>query len=202
MLRRALIKWRPAARCPLRRSTKTEFSSEQAHLPAEQPPAREDPRLPAAHAHPGRPGHSVRSPDQGPRQAVGLSRRWSDRNAQVVVLAAVQRLRRSTDFAAAIRGGRRVGRGTLVVHLFVDEPAHASTARAGFVVSKAVGNAVTRNKVRRRLRHLVRPHLDELPAGTSLVVRALPPAAEASYAALAADLEGALTAARRPRRPR
>ncbi|GAA0427740.1 ribonuclease P protein component [Actinoplanes capillaceus] len=118
------------------------------------------------------------------------------------MLAAVQRLRRSADFAAAIRGGRRAGRGTLVVHLLLDEPACASTARAGFVVSKAVGNAVVRNRVRRRLRHLVRPLLSELPAGASLVVRALPPAAAATSATLATDLEGALAAARRPRRPR
>ncbi|WP_433827849.1 ribonuclease P protein component [Actinoplanes sp. CA-015351] len=118
------------------------------------------------------------------------------------MLAAAQRLRRSTDFAAAIRGGRRAGRGTLVVHLLIEEPAFASTARAGFVVSKAVGNAVTRNKVRRRLRHLVRSHLAELPEGASLVVRALPPSAEAEYATLASDLEGAIATARRPRRPR
>lgn len=118
------------------------------------------------------------------------------------MLAAAQRLRRSADFAAAIRGGRRAGRGTLVVHLLIDEPAFASTARAGFVVSKAVGNAVVRNKVRRRLRHLVRPLLGELPAGASLVVRALPAAAGATYATLAADLESALVAARKPRRPR
>ncbi|BCJ43622.1 ribonuclease P protein component [Actinoplanes ianthinogenes] len=118
------------------------------------------------------------------------------------MLAATQRLRRSADFAAAIRGGRRAGRGTLVVHLLIDEPAHATTARAGFVVSKAVGNAVVRNKVRRRLRHLVRPLLAELPPGASLVVRALPPAAQAGFADLATDLEGALASARRPRRPR
>jgi ribonuclease P protein component len=118
------------------------------------------------------------------------------------VLAAAQRLRRSTDFAAAVRGGRRVGRGTLVVHLLLDEPAQASAARAGFVVSKAVGNAVVRNRVRRRLRHLVRSRLAELPAGVMLVVRALPAAAEASYAALGSDLDGALEAARKPRRRR
>ncbi len=75
-------------------------------------------------------------------------------------------------------------------------------ARAGFVVSKAVGNAVVRNKVRRRLRHLVRPLLAELPPGTLLVVRALPPAAQADYAELDTDLTGALASARRPRRPR
>ena len=118
------------------------------------------------------------------------------------MLAAAQRLRRSADFAAAIRGGRRVGRGTVVVHLLLEEPAQASTARAGFVVSKAVGNAVIRNQVRRRLRHLVRSLLGELPGGSMLVVRALPAAAGASYATLENDLAAALAAARRPRRPR
>jgi ribonuclease P protein component len=118
------------------------------------------------------------------------------------VLAAAQRVRRSTDFAAAIRGGRRAGRGTVVVHLFLEEPAQAPAARAGFVVSKAVGNAVIRNQVRRRLRHLVRPLLADLPAGAVLVVRALPAAAAASYPTLGADLEAAVAAARSPRRRR
>jgi ribonuclease P protein component len=118
------------------------------------------------------------------------------------MLAAAQRLRRSSDFAAAVRGGRRVGRGTVFVHLLLDEPAHASPARAGFVVSKAVGNAVVRNKVRRRLRHLVRPRLGSLPPGSLLVVRALPGAASAASDSVGADLDAALAAARNPRRPR
>ena len=118
------------------------------------------------------------------------------------MLAAAQRLRRSSDFAAAVRGGRRSGRGTLVVHLLVDEPAQALEARAGFVVSKAVGNAVVRNQVRRRLRHLVRARLDALPAGASLVVRALPASASASSETLGADLDAAIAAARSPRRRR
>jgi ribonuclease P protein component len=118
------------------------------------------------------------------------------------VLAAEKRLRRSTDFAAAVRGGRRIGRGTLVIHLLVDEPAQASTARAGFVVSRAVGNAVVRNRVRRRLRHLVRSRLADLPDGARLVVRALPAAAESSFADLGTDLDAALDAARKPRRQR
>ena len=85
------------------------------------------------------------------------------------------------------------------------EPARRSGAetsapsRAGFVVSKAVGGAVVRNKVRRRLRHLVRERLVELPAGTTLVVRALPAAADATYTRLGADLDAALAAARSPR---
>ncbi|MFF5231190.1 ribonuclease P protein component [Dactylosporangium sp. NPDC000521] len=72
-------------------------------------------------------------------------------------------------------------------------------ARAGFVVSKAVGNAVVRNLVKRRLRHLVRPHLADLPPAAMIVVRALPPSATASYEDLGRDLEAALAAARRPR---
>jgi ribonuclease P protein component len=118
------------------------------------------------------------------------------------VLAAAQRVRRSTDFAAAIRGGRRAGRGTVVVHLLLDEPVQASMARAGFVVSKAVGNAVVRNQVRRRLRHLVRDRLTGLPPGALLVVRALPAAAAAASATLGTDLDAALDAVRSPRRRR
>ncbi len=116
------------------------------------------------------------------------------------MLAAAQRLRRGTDFAAAVRGGRRAGRTTVVVHLLLDEPALASTARAGFVVSKSVGNAVTRNRVRRRLRHLGRARIDALPPGAMLVVRALPAAAERSYLELGADLDGALARATSGRR--
>jgi ribonuclease P protein component len=118
------------------------------------------------------------------------------------VLAAGQRLRRSSEFAAAIRGGRRAGRGSVVVHLTLPPTEASSTdnappppARAGFIVSKAVGGAVARNAVRRRLRHLVRERLLQLPAGTTLVVRAQPGAASASYRQLRLDLDGALAAA-------
>ena len=55
-----------------------------------------------------------------------------------------------------------------------------------------MGNAVTRNRVRRRLRHLVRERLALLPEAVDLVVRALPAAAAASYAALGRDLDQAL----------
>ena len=68
-------------------------------------------------------------------------------------------------------------------------------ARAGFVVSKAVGPAVTRNLVTRRLRHLLRERLPQLPDGADLVVRALPAAATRSYDGLAGDLDAALAKA-------
>jgi ribonuclease P protein component len=59
-------------------------------------------------------------------------------------------------------------------------------------VSKAVGNSVVRHRVSRKLRHVVRDRLDRLPEGTSLVVRALPAAADASSADLANDFDAAL----------
>jgi ribonuclease P protein component len=66
------------------------------------------------------------------------------------------------------------------------------STRVGFVVSKAVGTAVDRHRVSRRLRHLMRDRLAALPAGTLVVVRALPPAADASSRELGADLDAAL----------
>lgn len=64
--------------------------------------------------------------------------------------------------------------------------------QAGFVVGKAVGNAVVRNKVKRRLRPLVRERLEQLPVSATLVVRALPAAAGSDSGALGADLDRAL----------
>ena len=107
------------------------------------------------------------------------------------MLSAVHRLTDSDGFRRAVRSGRRAGSSTLVVHLWVDPEAEPAPVQVGFTVSKAVGNAATRNRVKRRLRHLTREHLpslEGLPGRAALVVRALPASAQASYAALGADL--------------
>lgn len=101
------------------------------------------------------------------------------------------RLTSGEEFRRATREGRRAGTRTLVVHLRTLETPDAPV-RTGFVVSKAVGNAVTRNRVKRRLRHLAGEQLGSLPGSAVLVIRALPAAAEASYAELQADLSAAL----------
>lgn len=109
------------------------------------------------------------------------------------MLPAAARLRRREDFTLVVRRGRRAGRGTLVAHYLGPGPADASVpARAGFVVGRTVGGSVVRHRVVRRLRHLVRDRLDRLPAGSRLVVRALPPARDADSAALGRDLDAAL----------
>jgi ribonuclease P protein component len=119
------------------------------------------------------------------------------------VLPAAARLRRSTEFTATPRVARAArGDGLLVLHAAPPDPAdgfpQASSPRVGFVVPRAVGPAVARNRVRRRLRHLLRDRLDRLPAGSRLVVRVLPPAASASSAQLARALDRALSRAVSP----
>lgn len=89
-----------------------------------------------------------------------------------------RRLKRPADFTACFRQGARAAGAMVVVH--VRRPNHQNppeVTRVGFVVSKKVGNAVVRNRVKRRLRHIVRD-LDA-PFHTDVVVRALPPVAEA-----------------------
>jgi ribonuclease P protein component len=107
------------------------------------------------------------------------------------VLPVAARLTSGAAFARCVRVGRRAGSRTVVLHLdrvLDDGDDPSSPARVGFVVSRAVGGAVVRNRVRRRLRHLVRERLGDLPPGSVAVVRALPAAAGASYAELRSDL--------------
>jgi ribonuclease P protein component len=89
------------------------------------------------------------------------------------VLPRLLSMRRSKDFRRTTRRGLRVSRPTLVVHA-VPAP---DGPRIGFVVSGALGNAVTRNRVKRRLRHLAMAHVADTPVGIDVVVRALPRAA-------------------------
>jgi ribonuclease P protein component len=103
-------------------------------------------------------------------------------------------MRRSADFQQTVRGGVRAGRDSLVVHLMTRTDPGTSPV-VGFVVSKAVGNAVVRNKVKRRLRAIVADRWDDLPGGTGVVVRALAPAATRPFSNLVDDYEMALTSA-------
>lgn len=77
----------------------------------------------------------------------------------------------------------------MVVHLV---PGDDGPPLVGFVVSKAVGNAVHRNLVKRRLRAATSDLLGLLPWGSLVVVRALPAAAGETYDRLARDLRGCL----------
>lgn len=90
-----------------------------------------------------------------------------------------------------IRHGVRARSGTLVVH--GRAVAERRETHVGFVVSSAVGGAVARNVVRRRLRGVVLGERSSLPSGTDLVVRALPAAAKTGFDGLVTDFSEALS---------
>jgi len=107
------------------------------------------------------------------------------------VLPAAARLTSSEWFRRCVRHGRRAGSGTLVLHFLAEQgtgPESDAPCQVGFVVNRAVGGAVVRNRVRRRLRHLVREQFAALPDRGVLVVRALPAATGATYDELRTDL--------------
>lgn len=104
------------------------------------------------------------------------------------MLPGPRRLTKPADFGVTVRHGSRAATPTVVVHVRrITDQNPPDASRVGFVVSKKVGGAVTRNRVKRRLRHLA----DTLPTPFSadVVVRALPDAA--SSAELAEHLANA-----------
>ena len=78
------------------------------------------------------------------------------------------RVRSRLDFAAVYERGVRISDGCLsLTALLNDRP----TSRLGLAVSKRCGNAVQRNRLKRRLREAFRLSRAELPAGLDLVVQ-------------------------------
>jgi ribonuclease P protein component len=93
------------------------------------------------------------------------------------VLPARHRLRSSTDFAAVFRGARgaggsRSGSRFVVVHVNSTDARAGQPPRVGLVVSKAVGNAVVRNRTKRVLRALMSSRIGQLPDGVDVVIHA------------------------------
>ena len=116
------------------------------------------------------------------------------------------RMRRPEDFRRVLRTGRRAGGSVIAGHLLLADGSAGSRgtalptgstgevrsgdpAKVGLVVSRAVGSAVVRNRVKRRLRELMRRRVASLPGGCLLVLRAHPAAAGVCQADLAADLD-------------
>lgn len=85
-----------------------------------------------------------------------------------------------------MREGNRVGGQYVVTHAVL----HSEDAptRFGYITSKKIGNAVTRNLVNRRLKGVSDEILRETPAGADIVFRALPKSAGASYAQLRSEI--------------
>ena len=91
------------------------------------------------------------------------------------------RLTDSPEFERVYRQGTACRGKLFSVHAFPNE---IGTPRLGLSVSRKVGNAVTRNAVRRRLREVFHSSVEQVPGSLDLVLSAKPAAAEATFAEL------------------
>ncbi|GAA4676176.1 ribonuclease P protein component [Frondihabitans cladoniiphilus] len=115
------------------------------------------------------------------------------------MLARANRIVRADDYRNTVRRGRKTATAHCVVYVRSAAPAASSKpesvhpARFGFIVSKAVGNAVTRNTVRRRLKAIAHTSLvsggaSTFPSGTDVVIRALPGALDVPWPILLEEI--------------
>ncbi|WP_307582236.1 ribonuclease P protein component [Paeniglutamicibacter psychrophenolicus] len=102
-----------------------------------------------------------------------------------------QRLRLSQDFTATVRSGARTGRRNVVLYARVRSEEPQGDNRFGFIVSKAVGNAVHRNLVKRRMRALAQQFAAEA-IGLDVVLRALPGSADIEWDELGQQVRSGL----------
>ncbi|MEH3139581.1 MAG: ribonuclease P protein component [Mycobacterium kyogaense] len=108
------------------------------------------------------------------------------------MLPAQNRMTRSTEFGATVSRGTRAAQPDLVVYCLRSDQTEEAGPRIGLVVSKAVGNAVQRHQVSRRLRHVARTVLPDLTAADRVVIRALPGSRHAVSPRLEQQLRTAL----------
>lgn len=94
-------------------------------------------------------------------------------------------LRRRADFDAVMRSGTARSHRILVLRWRHTDRAET---RIGLSTPRAIGGAVVRNRVRRRLREIVRERLGDIGAGYDLLLIARPDAAGASFAELRSAL--------------
>jgi len=94
------------------------------------------------------------------------------------------RLVRRGEFDAVYRAGKRRSSSHFTVFFRANE---LPQSRFGFSIKKALGGAVARNRIRRRVREMVRCHRQEIPAGWDIVIHPKSSAAKAPFAALTAD---------------
>ena len=83
------------------------------------------------------------------------------------------------------RTGKRLSSSHFVVFVRANE---LPRSRFGFSIKKALGSAVVRNRMRRRLREMVRCRRQEIPAGWDIVIQPKGAVATAEFATLAGEL--------------
>ncbi len=99
------------------------------------------------------------------------------------------RLRKNSDFQRVRREGKAYAHPLVVL---IVAPNGLSRVRVGVAAGRSVGNAVQRNRAKRRLREIMRPLLPLLPPGYDLMLIARKPMAAAPFAAIRRAVVGLL----------
>src|SRR6476619_6608252 len=148
--------------------------SDEAHLPAEQPRPQAPARVPLPHGDPGRPQGPERPPRARPQEAQRLAT-----------------IKKRADFLAANAGKRASTPGFIL--LVRDRKDSDPSMRVGFTVTKKIGGAVVRNRMKRRFRALARELVPEQGfAGADHVMIGRAKGIEREFALLRSELYSAL----------
>ena len=92
---------------------------------------------------------------------------------------------RRGEFDAVYRAGKRRSSSHFTVFFRANQ---LPVSRFGFSIKKALGGAVVRNRIRRRIREIVRCHRMEVPVGWDIVIHPKSSVGQAEFAGLTADL--------------
>jgi ribonuclease P protein component len=92
---------------------------------------------------------------------------------------------RRGEFDAVYRAGKRRSSSHFTVFFRANQ---LPVSRFGFSIKKALGGAVVRNRIRRRIREIVRCHRVEIPVGWDIVIHPKSSVGRAEFAALTGDL--------------
>jgi ribonuclease P protein component len=144
-------------------------------VPAEQSETQQEARFPDPDAQARGPSGDRTPAAQGTQQPVGL----------------IWRVRDQATFRA-LAASRRHRRGVLTMTRVATE--QGGPPRVAFAIGRPVGGAVTRNRLRRRLRALCRTHADAFAPGHSYLVGATPRAATVTYRELDETMQALLEA--------
>ena len=160
--------------------------SHEAHFSAEQSRAGPSPRFSSPYVNRCWPQHPERTSRPRPQEAVGLITPKANRDVRGYSV-----ITKRSDFLAANRGKRYATPGFVL--LVRDRQDESSNIRLGITITKKVGNAVVRNRMRRRFRALAQELLaDKGKAGADHVLIGRDSGIERDFDALRSDLVKAL----------
>jgi len=169
----------------LRRKKFKDYSHE-AHFSAEQSRACPSPRFSSPYVNRRWPQHPERTSRTRPQETLGLISEQADRDMRGYSV-----IKKRSDFLAANRGKRYATPGFVL--LVRDRQDDSPAIRLGITITKKVGNAVIRNRMRRRFRALAQEMLDDKgKAGADHILIGRDSGIERDFDALRADMVKAL----------